>query len=160
MNDFVPVRVYEEFPDISLTEVFKLIDHTAKNLERIKRVTVSEADLTPPQYQILFLLWERDERPFKELANELSCSRATITGIIDTLERKRLVVRRPNPDDRRSLLATLTGKGRALQKKTPLLEQVYSNCCDGLSPQEYMLLDQLLRKLNNSLDYPEGEQNV
>jgi MarR family transcriptional regulator, organic hydroperoxide resistance regulator len=149
------INLHEEVPQASFSEIFKLLDQTAKNLKRIQRQTVSETNLTPPQYAILNLLWERDGRPFKEFADAMMCSRATITGIIDTLERKALVERRPNPEDRRSLLATLTEAGKSLQKDTPSLDQMYQSCCAGLSALEFQQLSFLLNKLNNSLLFPE-----
>ena len=157
MNDTTLTSLKSEIPSISLSEVFELIDQTAKNLRQIQRQTVSESGLTPPQYAILHLLWEQDERPFKEFADFLVCSRATVTGIIDTLERKGLVERKANPEDRRSLLATLTDEGRSMQEKTPALENVYNTCCAGLSPIELQQLSFLLNKLNSSISYQEVE---
>ena len=157
MSNSIPIHFHDDVPGSSLTEIFELIDQTAKNLRRIQRQTVSEADLTPPQYAVLNMLWEQDGRPFKEFADALVCTRATITGIIDTLERKGLVVRKPNPEDRRSLLATLTEAGSALHQNTPSLEKIYNSCCSGLSPLEFQQLAFLLHKLNDSLICPEAK---
>ena len=157
MDNSTLTSLQSEMPSISLSEVFELIDQTAKNLRNIQRQTVSDSGLTPPQYSVLHLLWERDGRPFKEFAEFLLCSRATITGIIDTLERKGLVERKPNPEDRRSLLATLTDEGRAMQQNTPILENIYNTCCAGLSPIELQQLSFLLNKLNDSINYQEVE---
>jgi len=157
MNDIILTPLQSELPSVSLSEVFELIDQTAKNLRYIQRQTVSESGLTPPQYAVLHLLWEQDERPFKEIADYMVCSRATITGIVDTLERKGLVVRKTNPEDRRSLLATLTDEGRSMQQKTPVLENIYNTCCAGLSPIELQQLSFLLNKLNDSINFQEVE---
>ena len=157
MNDITLTPLQSELPSVSLSEVFELIDQTAKNLRYIQRQTVSESGLTPPQYAVLHLLWEQDERPFKEIADYMVCSRATITGIVDTLERKGLVVRKTNPEDRRSLLATLTDEGRSMQQKTPVLENIYNTCCAGLSPIELQQLSFLLNKLNDSINFQEVE---
>ena len=157
MNDSPLISIQSDVPSISLSDVFELIDQTAKNLRQIQRQTVSESGLTPPQYAVLHLLWEKDERPFKEFADFLVCSRATITGIIDTLERKGLVERKTNPEDRRSLLATLTDEGRSMQQKAPVLENIYNTCCAGLSPIELKQLSFLLNKLNNSISFQEVE---
>ena len=157
MTDSTLTTLHSELPSVSLTEVFELIDRTAKNLRYIQRQTVSGSGLTPPQYSVLHLLWERDERPFKEFAEFLQCSRATITGIIDTLERKGLVVRKTNPEDRRSLLATLTDEGRNMQQKTPALGNIYNTCCNVLSPIEMQQLSFLLNKFNDSINYQEVE---
>ena len=152
-KNFTPLQ--NELPSISLSEVFKLIDQAAKNLRQIQRQTVSESGLTPPQYAVLHLLWEKDGRPFKEFADYLMCSRATITGVIDTLERKGLVERKANSEDRRSILATLTDAGRNMQQETPKLEKTYDTCCAGLSLIELQQLSFLLNKLNQSIIYEE-----
>ena len=155
MSSTEPVHFYDEFPEISLGELFGLLEQTARNLRQIQRETVSEAGLTPAQYSVLHLLWERDERPFRDFAEALLCTPATVTGIIDTLERKGLVRRKPNPADRRSLLATLTEGGRALQGSTPNLDRVYDSCCSGVTPLEARQLAFLLGKLNDSLSQKE-----
>ena len=147
------IQFFNEVPETSITEVFELIDQTAKNLRRIQRLTIHESGLTPSQYQVLHTLWDRDEMPFKDLASACYCTRPTITGLIDGLERKGLVSRKPNPEDRRSLLAGLTDEGRALQRRTPSLEKTYAKCCVGLEPQEFRQLGLLLRRLSESLIY-------
>lgn len=158
MSNLFQISLHDEHSVSSLTEIFELIDQTAKNLKRIQRQTVNKANLTPPQYAVLKLLSERDGRPFKELADALICTRATITGLIDTLERKGLVERKPNPDDRRSILATLTKAGRDLQQDTPSLEKIFDSCCTGLSPIEFQQLAFLINRLNDSLICPEVER--
>lgn len=136
----------------SMPEIFQLIDVVSKRLTQIQRETVQEANLTPPQYFVLTLLWERDGRPLKELAAASHCTRATMTGIVDTLESKDLVLRRPNPEDRRSLLVTLTASGKSLKESTPTVDRIFRGCCTGLEPDEARQLSRLLKKLNDSLE--------
>jgi DNA-binding MarR family transcriptional regulator len=69
--------------------------------------------LSEGRLQILMRLrHERDGVALGELAQMLSVSPRNITGLIDNLERDGLVARVPDPADRRSVLATLTEKGR------------------------------------------------
>jgi MarR family 2-MHQ and catechol resistance regulon transcriptional repressor len=150
MSNQPTVQFIEDSSEISFTEVFELLDLTVKNLKRIERLAMQESGLTPSQYHVLNLLWEGGEMPLKDLAQASSCTRATMTGLIDVLERKGFVRRVPNPEDRRSLLASLTEGGKALQEMTPSLRRIYSHCCVGLSPEEFQQLGQLLGKLNNS----------
>lgn len=135
-----------------VSEVFSSLEQVAKKLNTIQRLTVRESNLTPPQFQTLRLLWEQNGKPFKDLAAEIGCTRPTMTGIVDTLEKNGLVTRQPNPDDRRSLLVTLTERGKSLQGSTPDLERIYSSCCAGLSSEEFQQLGLLLEKLDDSLD--------
>jgi DNA-binding MarR family transcriptional regulator len=150
MNDptFIPI----EMISTPVTEIFELLDQVAKRLREIQRLTVREVNLTPPQFQTLRLLWENDRQPFKDLAASLGCKRPTMTGVVDTLEKNGLVMRQPNPSDRRSLLVTLTQKGRDLEGSTPDLDRIYATCCVGLSIDEFEQLGSLLEKLDQSLD--------
>jgi len=130
---------------------FDLIDAIAKKGERIVTRTVGEAGLTPPQYMVLANLPEKGGRPLGELADVLRCSPSTVTGVVDTMERKDLVTREPNPEDRRSHLLVLTGKGRSLRKSTPGLEEFYEGCAMGMTKQEFERLRDMLLKLDACL---------
>jgi DNA-binding MarR family transcriptional regulator len=137
----------------SLPEVFQLIEQVSKKLKQFQRRTMREASLTPAQYFILSLLWEKDRMPFKDLAAASLTSRPTITGIVDSLEKKGLVTREPNPGDRRSLLVSLTEKGRTLRQATPTLETIFMSCCSSLTLSETQQLSTLLQKLNGTLPF-------
>ena len=138
----------EQYDSGSFPEVFQLIEKASKQLRRMQSQTLRSTGLTPPQYVTLSYLWESDCRTFKDLAELLNCSWATITEIVDALERKELVRRAPNPTDRRSLLVKLTPKGAAVRDTTQGLQTVFHDCCFGLEPDETRQLSQLLKKLN------------
>jgi DNA-binding MarR family transcriptional regulator len=139
----------------SIPEVFHLIDKASKKLNKLQSQTLREANLTSPQYFILSLLWEKDGQPFKDLATALAYTPATVTGIVDTLERKGMVYRAPNLLDRRSQLVMLTDAGRTIQRSTPTLERIFRNCCTGFEPEERKQLSLLLEKLIRSLNIEE-----
>ena len=144
-------RSVEEYEHGSMPEALRLIGAIEKKLGRMQRRMMQVAGLTPPQYVALSMLWEEDQRPLKELADGCHCTRATVTGIVDTLEKKGLVTRQPNPGDRRSILAKLTEKGRALQESAPSPEQMFGDCCNCLEPEETRQLIELLNKLDDGL---------
>ena len=146
----------DRFEDGSMPQIFQLVEGLARKLRNVKRETGRVAGLTPPQYVVLGALSERDRQPLKDLADAAHCTRATITGIVDVLERKGLVTRQPNPDDRRSMLVVLTEEGRDLQRSTPTLDEALHGCCTGLSPGEATRLIRLLGKLDRSLTAWEG----
>jgi DNA-binding MarR family transcriptional regulator len=152
MTDETLIPIEDLLSTALVTDVFTTLDRVARNLREIKRKTVNQVELTPPQYQTLRLLWDQDSQPFKDLAAGNGCTRPTMTGIVDTLEKNGLVTRQPNPDDRRSLLVTLSEKGAALEDSAPDLERIYAGCCMGLSADEFQQLGLLLEKLDRSLD--------
>ena len=50
--------------------------------------------------------------PPNEIADRLIVSRATVTGLLDSLERQSCILRLPHPSDRRMILVEITEKGR------------------------------------------------
>jgi DNA-binding MarR family transcriptional regulator len=140
-----------QYDEGSLSEVFQLLDTVAKKLTHLQREGIKIVALTPPQYSILGLLWERDGRPLGELASACCCSPSTITGIVDTLEKKGLVARELNPDDRRSFLVKLTEQGEAMQEATPDPGKIFDGCCPSIEAEEFKQLSTLLSKLNDAL---------
>lgn len=70
-----------------------------------------EFDLAPQQMQTLKTLGQRGPMPMSELAGVLFCDTSNVTGIVDRLEDRGLVVRRPAPHDRRVKLLELTERG-------------------------------------------------
>jgi DNA-binding MarR family transcriptional regulator len=135
-----------------LVSIFGEIVGLGRRLERMRGRVVRETGLTPSQHYLLALLWERDERPFRELQKAHQCSRATITGLIDGLEKRGLVVRAPHPTDRRSRLAKLTPKGAALKRAASTTGTQFGTCCcDCLDASEWRALAKALGKLGRSL---------
>lgn len=134
-----------------MPEAFDLIGSIAKRMERLQARALGLADLTAAQYMILANLHEKDGRPLGELADVMRCSKSTITGVVDTMERKGLVAREPNPDDRRSHLLRLTPRGRALRRSTPELENFFQNCGPCLKAEEFARLRDLLARLDHAM---------
>jgi len=137
---------------IGFSEVFKLIHDIDKKFENMQRREIKKEDLTTSQFFILRQLWEtKDDLKFKDLAEACNCSRSTITGVVDTMEKKGLVKRVQHPDDRRSLLVKLTKKGEVLKKSTPSIDSLTDNCCQGISNKDLVILISLLKKVSESL---------
>lgn len=130
---------------------FDLIASIAKRLERLEALALSEADLTAAQYMVLANLHEKDGRTLSELAEVMRCSKSTITGVVDTMERKGLVAREPNPGDRRSHLARLTPKGKAVRRSSPELENFFESCGPCLDAKEFARLRDLLAQLDHTM---------
>jgi DNA-binding MarR family transcriptional regulator len=70
--------------------------------------------LTFARYEALVLLTfsRRGELPLSKIGERLMVHPTSVTNTVDRLERSGLVARRPNPDDGRGVLASITAKGR------------------------------------------------
>ncbi|GCE09719.1 MarR family winged helix-turn-helix transcriptional regulator [Dictyobacter aurantiacus] len=101
--------------------------------------------VTPVQYALLKVLWERDEQSGAELGERLVLDSATITGVLDRLEHAGLIERKAHATDRRVNRVSLTARGRALQE--PLdreLDQLNQDFLGQFSSEQRKLLRHLL----------------
>ena len=114
---------------------------------RGRRATVlTELELSPPQAQALRQLHEDEPCPMSELAGQLCCDNSNVTGIVDRLERRGLVERRPAEHDRRVKLVQLTPAGAALREEALRLLDAAPDGLRALSEDEQRTLASLLAK--------------
>jgi len=77
----------------------------------------SEFDLAPAQVMALKALEPGRPRPMSELAGALRCDNSNVTGIVDRLEDRGLVTRRPSDRDRRVKMLEVTDAGADLRRR-------------------------------------------
>ena len=91
---------------------------TAEALWNASRVFFARWDLSPSQFNILNLLRHRSGGSTQtELSRELIMHRSNLTGLVDRLEKRGLVVRHSDPTDRRVHQVAITPSGRKLVMK-------------------------------------------
>jgi DNA-binding MarR family transcriptional regulator len=71
-------------------------------------------DLTMPQLKVLFSLFVDGPLSCSSLADAVGVSLPTMNGILERLKERDLIVRRPDREDRRRILNSLTGRGHQL----------------------------------------------
>jgi DNA-binding MarR family transcriptional regulator len=119
---------------------------------------MGEHGLTPGRFVVLIqLLNKAEDRPQAhtpaELADMSGVTRATMTGLIDTLERDGLVKREPDPVDRRMMSVRLTERGhQVLQKVLPGHFRNMARVMSPLSDSERKTLVRLLSKIMQQTD--------
>lgn len=109
----MPDDFYEQTPEGSVraTEAVMNTMRTADMLfDRIGRL-LRPLNVSAAGGLVLGLLRDRGPMSPSELGERLIVTRATVTGLLDSLERRGLVQRRPNPADRRGLIVEITPEG-------------------------------------------------
>lgn len=92
-----------------------LAGKAAQTVARVARERLAPHGVTPVQYAVLQLLWEQDDQSGAEIGVRLVLDSATITGVIDRLEKLGLIARRTDPGDRRVNRLSLTPAGHQLR---------------------------------------------
>lgn len=78
-------------------------------------------DLTPFHYLVLCCLWEEDGLSTTGIADKLKQLGATLTGVVDRMEKRNLVYRQRDKSDRRIVRIWLTDEGKNLMTVLPPL---------------------------------------
>jgi len=130
--------------------------HLAKTNQagnKIWRKAMSGFSVTSSQGMVLNFLHDGDKVTSKVLGERTMLDSATLTGILDRLEKAGLVERLQHPTDRRAIIVGLTTEGRAVAKKTYMeIEEanaVFLNC---LTPNEQLNLKNMLTKVRDHAD--------
>ena len=102
-----------------IEEVFQGLRRIVKALELFSKEVDASFGLTAPQLWALWELGKEGPLALKDLSARMYLHPSTVVGVVDRLEAKGLVTRKPDPTDRRRVRLALTPAGRALRKKAP-----------------------------------------
>ncbi|WP_434589102.1 MarR family winged helix-turn-helix transcriptional regulator [Streptomyces sp. A5-4] len=102
--------------------------------------------LTGAQARVLGLL-SLDPMPMRRIAQKLKCEPSNVTGIVDRLESRGLVERRPDPSDRRVKLAAVTEDGGRTAARLRDTLDFAREPLGELSVEERTMLRDLLKRM-------------
>ncbi|MCE8037683.1 MAG: MarR family winged helix-turn-helix transcriptional regulator [Halomonadaceae bacterium] len=146
-----------EMPDLDLLpmEVVGYLKTTQLLTQERLQVFFKSHGLQAGEFDVLATL-RRAGAPYRlgptQLFETLMISSGGMTSRLDRLEKAGLIVRSPNPEDRRGTLVSLTDKGLALMERMiPEHVENEARMLDALSREEQQALGELLSKLLDGL---------
>lgn len=137
-----------------------ITDHVLISLRKIiqsitihSRYLVKTIGLTGPQLVILQEVSKVAEVPVGEIAKAISLSQATVTGVLERLEKRGLVLRRRDDIDKRRVLVKITGEGlRLLEISPPPMQESFVEQFNGLEDWEKSMILSSLQRLVVMMD--------
>jgi DNA-binding MarR family transcriptional regulator len=141
-----------EFPDgdASSTEAYASLARAGSAaLQELDRHVVASFDMSQPAATVLAVV-EGADAPLtpSQIGERVIAASATMTANLDLLERRGLIRRLPNPDDRRSTLIEITAEGQRLTDQLlPGIRQLERAALDGLTHAERVLFVEFLAKI-------------
>ena len=125
---------------------------THRALQRFLQFKIEPHGVTPGMWYFLRALWHEDGLTQRELSNRVGTMEPTTLSAILVMEKKGLVRRRRNPDDRRKWHIHLTPKGRSAKARLlPLAREVVDTAVQNLSRGEITQLLKSLGEVQKSL---------
>ncbi|MFE9026444.1 MarR family winged helix-turn-helix transcriptional regulator [Streptomyces iakyrus] len=133
-------------PDPLTLEVVELIGEVVARFHEDYESAAADHALTGAQARLLSLLC-LEPLPMRRLARQLKCEPSNVTGIVDRLEARGLVERRPDPADRRVKVAAATSEGRKVARSLRESLRFAGEPLAGLSEGERVALRDTLRRM-------------
>ena len=129
----------------SLPELFWSV---ARRLRTGTRESLAPYDISPSHARAVAVLARHGEMRLSELSDHLRIAARSATEVVDHLQDRGLVERRPDPADRRATIVTLTGEGTAAADgiraaREAAAERMFA----GLTPADRAELARILRRL-------------
>ena len=127
----------------------------------IDRLQQNGINVTPEQYLVLDILWERQSLSQQNIADIIQKDKNSVTKIIDSLEKKNLVNRVVDKKDRRINKIELTQEGLALEKITTEVAINFMNdTIKGIDNQDLDKFVKVMLKLKDNLDNIDNKLTV
>jgi|ERR1022692_1119335 DNA-binding MarR family transcriptional regulator len=131
--------------DETLSEAFRSV---ARQLRDTSQETLAPWDITPSHWRALRVLTRHPVLRMSELSDHLHIAARSTTEVVDALETRGLVERRPDPDDRRATLVEVTEHGASILDAIRAARGTEAErAFDRLSQTDRAHLCRILRKL-------------
>jgi DNA-binding MarR family transcriptional regulator len=144
------------------TKIFSIDDSLGFLLYRVhiqgaaalkRAFQASGSDLTPEQWSLMLRLSGHEGMNQSQLGETAYKDRHNTTRILNQLEKRGYIERRPDRDDRRAYNLFLTGAGRAVRKAlAPVAVKHYERALKGLKGRDLQILRRLLVYILGNLE--------
>ena len=129
------------------------INKVERTMKNIHDKRFQEYGITVSQASLLHQLWHKDGLTQTQIQEKLSMRGASVSGLVDALLKKDLIIRKHDVDDARYKRLYLTEKGREIEDKTiGLMMELDEEITEGFDQEENAMLICWMKKLYCNLE--------
>jgi MarR family transcriptional regulator, 2-MHQ and catechol-resistance regulon repressor len=140
-------------------DTFVKLMRAANSVSAATHARSTDAGLTVSQFAVLEVLYHAGPLCLTEIAHKILTTAGNLTLVVNNLEKRGLVRRRQNPEDKRFYSLHLTGKGRALITGVfPQQAAEIARVLSALSMLEQVELARLCKKLGMAAAHGSGRK--
>ncbi|MFT7185063.1 MAG: DNA-binding MarR family transcriptional regulator [Pseudohongiellaceae bacterium] len=137
----------------SIEEVLVALRRVIRATDLHSRHLAKTTGLTAPQMLLLQTIRDKGEVTIGELANKMSLSQATVTSILDRLEKRELAYRKRSNEDKRKVHAYLTDQATGILKNAPIaLQENFAKRFGELQEWEQTMIISSLQRVALMMD--------
>lgn len=139
-------------PIKELIENMQLLSYNVRHYFQ-KRFAALELDVTYEMVRVLLILSQKKYMNQQQIADITFKNKASLTSMIDNLQKRGLVVRNEDVADRRNKIISLTSKGKELTDQVrPLFEDMFSMLYRDISEEELLIMKKVITKMNQLVE--------
>ena len=119
---------------------------------KMEQEVLSKYNLSWTAFSMLYNLWIWNAMETRSLAKSMGVTVATVSSVANTMEKRGLVQRSVDPNDRRLVLLSLTDEGKnVMDELFPDFNRKESEIVAGLSEDDLAYLARMLRRINKNI---------
>ena len=131
-------------------KLFVVLTRALNAIKKGAEENIKHLGLNITEFAVLELIYHKGEQPIQKIGQKVLISSSSITYVVDKLEKKNLLERKPCPKDRRVTFAALTVAGKELMddlfpKHTLAIQEIMG----GLDTEEKQQIVEQLKKLGH-----------
>ncbi|MGC8228212.1 MarR family winged helix-turn-helix transcriptional regulator [Pseudobacillus badius] len=133
--------------DLSL-KLFVVLSRAVQTITKRVEEDIKKYGLNPTEFAVLELLFSKGDQPIQKIGEKILLASSSITYVVDKLEKKQLLARKPCPEDRRVTYAVITPEGKQLMDSIfPRHKAAMEEIFGGLDAEEKEMMITQLKKL-------------
>ncbi|PIC65482.1 MarR family transcriptional regulator [Sporosarcina sp. P13] len=129
-------------------KLFVVLTRALESIRKRVEEDIKCLGLNPTEFAVLELIYSKGDQPIQKIGEKVLIASSSITYVVDKLEKKNLLKRKPCPKDRRVIHATITTDGTELMNEVfPKHKKAIKEIFSGLDIKEKEELIEQLKKL-------------
>lgn len=129
-------------------KLFVVLTRALESIRRRVEEDIKQLGLNTTEFAVLELIYSKGDQPIQKIGVKVLIASSSITYVVDKLEKKNLLKRKPCPNDRRVTYVSITEAGTDLMNDVfPKHKQAINEICAGLDMNEKTVMIEQLKKL-------------
>lgn len=131
------------------TYIWESIDFLNRFIMKSLQRHAEEHGLTAPQARVILEVFINKKISVKQLTQNLRMTQSTVSDIVERLTEKGILIKKPNPQDKRSVQIMLTEKMvKIIEETSPKpIHQIMGSVLENLQPSEQSTVEEGMRLL-------------
>ena len=135
----------------SLDSLFKLVHAVKRNVH--EKIEALDLDIAPMHVRVLKIITKKPQCTAVDIANFLDRDKAQVTRLLSALIKQELIVKEPNPEDKRSQCLAITERGKAIVDQLSEVDsKMFEKMKIGIDSDELATFERVAKAMAQNLN--------